>query len=72
MTEDTVQKILKIEIGFAPEAAAEIARLKEQSRTDSTVELLVNALRVYGWFLEHKNTLHVKQDKTWTKVDLQL
>lgn len=72
MTEESTQKVLKVEMGFAPEAAAELERLKEVSRTESTEQLVVNALRVYGWYLEHKNTLHVKQDETWAKVDLQL
>lgn len=73
MTEETTQKILKVEIGFAPEAATEIERMKNEARTESTEQLLTDALRVYGWYLENrKNGLYTKRDETWVKVDLQL
>jgi hypothetical protein len=73
MTEETTtQKILKVEMGFAPEAAAELERLKTVSRTESNEQLFADALRVYGWYLEHKNALFTKQDDVWVRVDLQL
>lgn len=65
-------KVLKVEMGFDPDAAAQLEQMKKDSQTESTEQLIVNALRVYGWYLENKDGLCVKRGEQLVKVDLQL
>jgi hypothetical protein len=71
--EGTVQKVVKVELGFDEASMAFIEQLKSDSRTETTPELVVKALQVYGWYLENrKHGFYTKRDETWVKIDLQL
>lgn len=72
MSDETVQ-VLKVELGFDPEATKVIEDMKERSRTESTEQLISNALRVYDWYLQNqKHGLFTKRDEEWVKVQLEL
>ena len=72
MSEDKTVQVVKVEMGFDPEAMAFIEKLKNDSRTETTPELVTKALRVYGWYLEnHKHGFFTKRDDAWVKIDLQ-
>jgi hypothetical protein len=73
MSEEETTSILKVELGFDPDAAAVIEKMKNDSRTKTTEKLMSDALRVYSWYLEnHKHGLFTKRGDTWVKVDLEL
>ena len=71
--EGTVQKVVKVELGFDEDSMAFIEQLKSDSRIKTTPELVAKALQVLGWYLENrKHGFYTKRDETWVKIDLQL
>lgn len=70
---ETQEKILKIEMAFDADAAKVINEMKNEARTESTEQLITDALRVYSWYLENrKHGLYTKRDEELVKLDLQL
>jgi hypothetical protein len=71
-SENKVEKCLKLELAFDEAATDEINRQKVLSKVGSTEELLIQALRVHGWYLDNQQTLFVRQGEELLKVTLEL
>lgn len=72
-TNETPTQVLKLELGFDPEATKVIEAMKDKAHLKSMEQLVSNALRVYDWYLDnHKHGLYTKRDDNWVKVELQL
>lgn len=66
-------QVLKIEVGFDPSAVEVLNDMKQRSRTDSTEHVIMNALRLYDWYLREGRVhpLYQKRGTEWHKIDLQ-
>lgn len=66
-------KVLKIEVGFDQDAVKVINEMKSRTQTESTEHVILNALRLYDWYLREgrAHPLYQKRGQDWVKIDLQ-
>ena len=53
---ETVAKRRRLQLDFSPEAYERLHRIREMSDASTNAEIVRNALRLYDWFLEQKQS----------------
>lgn len=66
-------KALKLELAFDEATAKVLTEMRDKARVGSNERLILNALRVYDWYLaQPAGSLYAKRGEQWAKIELEL
>lgn len=63
----------RLQLDFSPEAFGQLTQLRDKAEAKTNAEVVRNALRLYGWFLEQKKNnyrIQIAKDDTVKEVEL--
>lgn len=68
---NSTTKALKMELAFDEATTQVLTEMREKARVDNNERLILNALRVYDWYLSQPaGSLYAKRGEQWSKIDL--
>jgi hypothetical protein len=72
-TKETETGRQRLQLDLSPEAFGQLLQLRDKADVKTNAEVIRNALRLYGWFLEQKKNnyrIQLAKDDTVKEVEL--